>query len=93
MNSATRHEFSNMRLPEIKVWTKWFADQGIEPTTVSTEGWVERDEDANQVRYMAFVGDRARRKPNDDGSLSDEVWLEERVKQLESAPLPFPVAA
>lgn len=69
-------------------WIAWFTAHGINPEAVPVEdGWVERDEQTRQVRHVAFVGDRAR----NDGH--GRVLLEERTVQLESAPLPFPVAA
>jgi hypothetical protein len=103
-STDTRREFNNRypALEEERSWIDWFLAHGIEPASVPmVGGWVERDVEANEVRWYGFVLTEAGRvqvKPKADGTLPSltevrEPWLDVQRVQLESPPLPFPEPA
>lgn len=72
---------------DVRAWADWCRAHGIDPDHVVCRS-VERDEQARQVRFTAFVMDeqgRRIRRPDGEGSVKVPV-----VHQLETAPLPFP---
>jgi len=69
-------------------WCAWLRWHGIEPNEVivagtDSYGWIERDEERRQIRYLGSTFDEAGRRRRE---------LVEIVHQLEAVPSPFPAA-
>lgn len=71
-----------------RLYCEWLRRHGVDPGEVALPGWIERRPQLGQLAYEAY-----QRGP-DRTILADEArekaLREERVVQLEGAPLPWP---
>jgi hypothetical protein len=72
-------------------WCTWLERYGIAPSSVCVPGWLEADDDARQIRYLAYVHDEHGRPVLRPHKLGVERTV--RVLQLEARALPFPEAS
>lgn len=81
-----------LRGPARKLMCEWFKKHGEDPLLIPLYTWVERDEEACQIRYLGYVFNLLGRQ----GTIvvidyaKCEVLCREKVVQLEARPLPFP---
>lgn len=78
------------RMPDelIAEWEQWFDRHGIEAKNIiASDGFIERDVSAKQVRYLGF-------KLDGDGKIvidvNEDYVRETKVVQLDFEPEPFP---
>lgn len=79
--------------PERLAWCDWLTRFGIDPRDVATTpGWLEADDEARQIRFLALVRDENGRTSLDPDDPSRRLATVPSVVQLEAPALPFPEA-